>query len=177
MHKFLLLGFLLATPVLAQDQAADLRTEAGCGPAKTKFDVKVDKKQHTVTQPEAGKAMVYVIEEYQSDPHSQTLGHVTTRVGLDGKWVGATHEGSYISFPVEAGTRRMCSDVQSIFVPTGKLSGAAQLNAEPGKIYYYRVVVVDEREKQPRLQVKPMDEAEGLLMVAKSGQSTWKVKQ
>jgi len=173
--KFLLLGLLLATPVLAQDQAADLRTEAGCGPANTKFDVKVDKKLHAVTQPEAGKALVYVIEEYQSDPRFQTIGHVTARVGLDGKWVGATHEGSYISFPVEAGSRRMCSDVQSMLV--GKLSGAAELNAEPGKIYYYRVVVVDEREKQPRLQVEPMDEAEGLLMVSKSGQSTWKVKK
>ena len=177
MHKFLFLGFLLATPVLAQDQVADLRTEAGCGPAKTKFDVKVDKKQHTITQPEAGKALVYVIEEYQSDPHSQTLGHVTTRVGLDGKWVGTTHEGSYISFPVEAGTRRMCSDVQSMFAAARKLSGAAELNAEAGKIYYYRVVVLDERERQPQLLVKAMDEAEGLLMVSKSGQSTWKVKQ
>jgi len=75
---------------------------------------------------------VYAIEEYQSNPDSQTLGHVTTRVGLDGKWVGATHEGSYISFPVEAGTRRMCSDVQSMFVPAGKSSGAAELDAYPG---------------------------------------------
>ena len=89
--KFLLLGLLLVTPVLAQDQAADLRTEAGCGPAKTKFDVKVDKKQHVVTQPEAGKALVYVFEEYQSDPRYPPIGHLTTRVGLDGKWVGATH--------------------------------------------------------------------------------------
>ncbi len=176
MDKFLLLGLLLAAPVLAQDQVADLRTEAGCGPAKTKFDVKVDKKQHTITQPEAGKALVYVIEEYLSDPHSQTLGHVTTRVGLDGKWVGATHEGSYISFQVEAGNRRMCSDIQSMFAAARKLSGAAELNAEAGKIYYYRVVVLDEPERQPQLLVKAMDEAEGLLMVSKSGQSTWKIK-
>ena len=177
MRKLLLTWFLLAMPVFGQDQATDLRTQAGCGPADMKFDVKVDKKQHAVTQPEAGKALVYVIEEYQSDPHFQTIGHVTTRVGLDGKWVGATHEGSYISFPVEAGNRRMCSDVQSMFAAARKLSGAVELDAEAGKIYYYRVVVADEREKQAWLQVKRMDEAEGLLMVSKSGQSSWKVKK
>ena len=49
MYKFLLLEFLFATPVLAQDQAAVLRAEAGCGPPKTKFDVKVDKKQNTLS--------------------------------------------------------------------------------------------------------------------------------
>jgi hypothetical protein len=57
------------------------------------------------------------------------------------------------------------------------LSGAAQLNAEAGKTYYYRVVVVDDNKQQPQLWVKAMDEPEGLLMVSKSGQSIWKVKK
>jgi hypothetical protein len=175
-QKFLLLGLLLATPALGQDQAQDLRTEAGCGPAKMKFDVKVDQKQHAVTQPEAGKALVYLIEQYQSDPHSQVIGHVTTRVGLDGKWVGATHEGSYMAFSVEAGTRRVCSDVQSIFAAAAKLSGAFELNAEPGRTYYLRVLVVDLKDRQPHLRVAALDEAEGLLMVSKTGRGTWKVK-
>ena len=177
MNKFLLLGLLLATPVLAQDQSADLRTEAGCGPANTKFDVKVDKKQHVMIQPEAGKALVYVFEEFQPDPHYPHLGHVTTRIGLDGKWVGATHEGSYISFPVEAGTRRICSDVQSVFLRAGALSNAAEFNAEAGKIYYYRVLVVDDVQRKARMWVKEMDEPEGLLMVSNSAQSNWKAKQ
>jgi hypothetical protein len=38
-------------------------------------------------------------------------------------------------------------------------------------------VAVDEREKEPRVLVKPMNEPEGLLMMSKSRQSTWKVKQ
>jgi N-formylglutamate amidohydrolase len=59
---------------------------------------------------------------------------------------------------------------------TQKLSGAAPLNAEAGKTYYYRVVVDDNRQ-QPQLWVKAMDEPEGLLMVSKSGQSNWKVKK
>ena len=107
---------------------------------KTQFDVKVDKKQHSVTQSGSDKALVYVVEEYKTNPRFHTIGHVTTRAGLDGNWVGATHEGSYISFFVEPGTHRFCSDVQSMLA-TRKLSGAAQLNAEAGKTYYYRVVV------------------------------------
>jgi hypothetical protein len=178
MHKFIFLAMLLAAPmfVFAQDQAADLRTGAGCGPTKTRFDVKVDKTQHSAAELESGKALVYVIEEYRSDPHFRTIGHVTTRAGLDGNWVGAIHEGSYISFQVEPGAHRLCSDVQSMFIAP-KLSGAAQLNAEAGKTYYYRVVVVDTNERQPQLWVKAMDEPEGMLMVSKSGQSNWKVKK
>jgi hypothetical protein len=177
MHRFIFLVMLLAAPVFAQDQATDLRTAAGCGPTKTQFDVKVDKKQHSVAQSESGKALVYVIEEYKSDPHFRTIGHVTTRAGLDGNWVGATHEGSYISFLVEPGAHRLCSDVQSMFAAALKLSEAVQLNAEAGKTYYYRVAVVDEHKQQTQLWVKAMDEPEGLLMVSKSGQSNWKVKK
>jgi hypothetical protein len=177
MHRFIFLMLFLAAPVFAQDQSTDLRAAAGCGPAKTQFAVKVDNKQHSLAQSEPGKALVYVIEEYRSDPHFRTIGHVTTRAGLDGNWVGATHEGSYISFSVEPGTHRLCSDVQSIFAPALKLSGAAQLNAEAGKTYYYHVVVAENTKQQTQFWVKAMDEPEGLLMVSKSGQSNWKVKK
>jgi hypothetical protein len=67
--------------------------------------------------------------------------------------------------------------VQSRFAAALKLSGAAQLNAEAGKTYYYRVVVLEDNDRQPQLWVKAMDEPEGLLMVSKSGQSNWKVKK
>jgi len=175
MHRFIFLVVLLAAPAFAQDQATDLRAAAGCGPTKTQFDVKVDKNQRSVAQSGSDKALVYVVEEYKTDPRFHTIGHVTTRAGLDGTWVGATHEGSYISFLVEPGIHQLCSDVQSMFA-TKKLSGAASLNAEAGKTYYYRVVVDDKRQ-QPQLWVKAMDEPEGLLMVSKSGQSNWKVKK
>jgi hypothetical protein len=177
MRNLVFLALLLAAPVFGQDQAIDLRTAAGCGSAKTQFDVKVDKKQHAVTQPESGKALVYVIEEYKSDPHYHTFGHVTTRVGLDGNWVGATQDGAYVSFLVEPGVHRLCSDVQSILAWAQKLSGAAQLDVEAGKTYYYRIVLEDDDKRQPALRVKEADEPEGLLMLSKSAQSTWKEKK
>ena len=177
MHKYMFLALLLAAPVFGQNQAPDLRTAAGCGPAKTKFDVKTDKKQHAVTQPEAGKALVYVIEQEDLDPHEMQIGHVTTRVGLDGNWVGANHEWSYMFFAVEPGNHRVCTDVQSMLVSAAKMSGAADLTAEAGKTYYYRVyVMTGEKEQSPYLRLKAVDEAEGLLLVSKSALSTWKVK-
>lgn len=64
-----------------------------------------------------------------------------------------------------------------MFAALQKLSGAAELNAEAGKTYYYRVVVADYDNRQPQLWVKTMDEPEGLLLVSKSAQSNWKVKK
>jgi hypothetical protein len=64
-----------------------------------------------------------------------------------------------------------------MFAAAQKLSGAVQLNAEAGKTYYYRVVLVDKNKQRTQLWVKAMDEPEGLLVVSKSGQSIWKVKK
>src|SRR5258708_23028624 len=133
-HKFLVLGLLLATPVLAQDQTADLRAEAGCGPAKTKFDVKVDKKQHVVTQPEAGKALMYVFEEYQSDPRYPPLGHVTTRVGWAGKRVAPPSERPKFPFPVELAPPRTCPVGQPLSPSPGKSRTPPRSNPEAEKI-------------------------------------------
>jgi len=177
MQNYLFLALLVTAPAFGQNQAADLRTAAGCGPAKAQFDVKTDKKQHAVTQPESGKALVYVIEEEKSDPQYMQIGHVTTRVGLDGNWVGANHGESYMSFAVEPGDHRLCSDVQSIFA-SKNLSEAADLTAEAGKTYYYRVEVwVGDHEHPPQLWVKAVDDAEGLLLISKLALSTSKVKK
>jgi len=176
--KYIFLVLLVASPAFGQNQAADLLTAAGCGPAKIQFDVKTDKKQHPVAQPESGKALVYVIEEEKSDPGYTQIGHMTTRVGLDGNWVGANHEESYMSFAVEPGDHRVCTDVQSMFVSAEKLSGATDLTAEAGKTYYYRVEVTSgDQKEEPQLWLKAVDEAEGLVLISKSALSTSKMKK
>jgi hypothetical protein len=58
---------LLTLPVFAQDRAAAARAAAGCGPDKVQFDVKTDKQQHSESQPEGGKALVYVFENEKRD--------------------------------------------------------------------------------------------------------------
>src|SRR6202042_3574096 len=102
----------LALPGLAQDQAAAARAAAGCGPKQVQFDVTTDKKQHTEGRPEAGKALVYVFEDERRDPN-QVFGSVSTRVGVDGQWVGATHGKSYFFFSVDPGNHALCANWQS----------------------------------------------------------------
>lgn len=175
MYRYIFVALLLAAPAYGQNQAANLREAAGCGPAKTQFDVKTDKKQHTVKEPGPGKALVYVFEEYKTNPGFM-IGHATTRVGLDGNWVGANRENSYMFFAVAPGDHRLCSDVQSRFA-SRKLSAAADLVAEAGQTYYYRVVVKDMRQKQPQVYLKQIDNAEGVLLISNSALSTSHAKK
>jgi hypothetical protein len=184
MHKCMFLALLLAAPAFGQ-AAADPRTAAGCGPAKTEFDVKTDKNQHSVTPPESGRALVYVIEDV-TNPHAMTFGVVTTRVGLDGNWVGANHGQSYMSFAAEPGQHRVCADWQSSLKGLQKLSGATDLTVEAGKTYYYRSEVTipwsghgDQlgNEQTGQVRLKPVDDSEGLLLISKSASSTWAAKK
>ena len=46
MHKYLLLTLVMMAPAFGQNTAVELRAAAGCGPMKTEFSVKADKKQH-----------------------------------------------------------------------------------------------------------------------------------
>jgi Protein of unknown function (DUF2846) len=185
MYRYMFLALLLVAPAFGQHQAADPRTAAGCGPAKTEFDVKTDKGQHSATQPESGKALVYVIEDV-TNPHAMTFGTVTTRVGLDGNWVGANHGQSYISFAAEPGEHRVCVDWQSSLKGLQKLSGATDLTVEAGKTYYYRSEVTipwtghaDEHgnDQEGQVRLKQVDDSEGLLLISKSAASAWTAKK
>jgi hypothetical protein len=169
---------VLALPVFAQDQSTALRSAAGCGPAKTQFSVKVDKKQHAVAQSGAGKALVYVIVQEKPDNLTIKIGDITTRVGLDGNWMGANYGESYLSFAVEPGEHHVCTDWQSSIKERQNLSGAADLTAEAGKTYYFQTeVFLATQEHQEQVRLKAVDSAEGILLVSKAGKSTWKEKK
>jgi hypothetical protein len=179
MKRCMLLLLVCAVPVIAQDRSADLRAAAGCGPAATEFSVKVDKNQHVVTQPEPGKALVYVIAQENLDD-SYNIGDITTRVGLDGTWVGANYGESYLSFPLTAGEHHVCVDWQSSLASRQQLSEAAELTAEAGKTYYFRTWILPTGlagGHREGLWLEQVDSAEGLLLLAKAGQSAWKEKK
>src|SRR5258708_28236012 len=63
----------------------------GCGERKTKFEVKTEKSQHPAPT-DAGRALVYFIE---NDSQFDSFPSPTTRIGVDGEWVGATHCNSF----------------------------------------------------------------------------------
>ena len=175
--SFLLLA-LSALPTLAQSQADTARAAAGCGPELADFDVKTDKKQHPAPQPEAGKSMVFIIEELKTNDLGFTLGGVTTKVGIDGKWVGANKSDSYFFLPVDPGEHRLCSGWQSTLKRYSQLQNALTFTAEAGKTYYFRVLIyAEETDKRiPHLKLEALDPAEAQLRIAVSGLSTSRQK-
>ena len=165
-----LLVAVLALPGLAQDQAA-ARAAAGCGPKQVQFDVTTDKKQHPEAKAETGKAVVYVFEEEKRDPN-QVFGLVTTRIGVDGQWVGANHGKSYFFFSVDPGNHDLCANWQSSLKMYSKLASAASLTAEAGNVYYFRAVVEERTQTPPGVRLEAVDPAEGQLLRAASAVSS-----
>ena len=179
MKRAMLLLLVWAVPLIAQDRSAELRAAAGCGPAETEFFVKVDKNQHVVARPEPGKALVYVIAQENSED-SYNYGDITTRAGADGTWVGANYGESYLSFSLAPGEHHVCVDWQSSLASRQQLSGAVELAAEAGKTYYLRTSILPTGLAGGRhegLWLKQVDAAEGMLLLSRAGQSTWKQKK
>jgi len=163
MTKCLLAVLLLAAPLIAQtpanqppkDQAEIALNAAGCGPSAVSFDVTTDKNLHPLPQPEAGKALVYVINWVDT----------TTRVGMDGSWIGAIHYRSYFSFSAEPGDHRVCLNS-----PRENLRGSAlTIRAAAGQTYY---LFLSPREEGVRWKLEEIDPARGLFLIASSALST-----
>jgi hypothetical protein len=158
-----ILVFMLKTAAFAQDPAAISAAQAACGPKGVKFDVKDDDSQHTVGQPEAGKALVYVIQDYGAP--NCVGGCITTKIGLDGAWIGANHRNSYFSFTVDPGEHHLCANWQSHLARLSQVVGLAHVNAEAGKIYYFRTRVF--AVAGPTFfDIEPIDSDQGKLLVA-----------
>ncbi len=129
--KTLLAVLLLSASAIAQTSSV---TQTACGPDDTQFKVKTDTSQVAVHDLDPSKALVYVVE----DQKFKGLRDVTARVGLDGNWVGANRGNSYLSFAVSPGEHHLCTDWVSEFLPGGRSLSLSSLNAEAGKVYYFR---------------------------------------
>ena len=131
--RSILLFFLFVSPAFAQG-APGIATAPGCGAPDVTFSVEADKNQHPFEKPDAGKALIYIIQD-DSDFHANP--RPTTRVGLDGQWAGATHANSYSYFAVDAGEHHLCASWQG----KGReaYSAAANFSAEAGASYFFVV--------------------------------------
>jgi hypothetical protein len=128
---------LFALSAFAQDPASSPVT-AACGPKDTTFDVKRDATQHTLADPEPGKARVYFIRDTGV---INCLGAcITLKVGLDGAWVGALQDNSYFTLSVDPGEHHLCVNRQSRFATVNRKTALARFSAQPGKVYYYRAL-------------------------------------
>ena len=137
---------------------------AACGPKDDKVRINPDTGRDPSAQPEAGKALVYVIED---DGAINAIGAgITLRVGLDGGWVGAVnHRYPLLSFSVAPGLRHLCVNWQSSFETRSRLVALAHIDAQADKVYYYRVRQWDTRY-QMFLDFDPIDSHMGKFFLA-----------
>lgn len=169
MRKIMLLVLVCAAPVYGQNATTDFRTGAGCGPQKTQYEVTLDAPDKGVIAPSPGKARVYVIEIVGTNNTG-----ATTRVGVDGNWMGANTGKGYISFEVDPGGHNICSDWQSILKARQQDGGAMVMRAEEGRTYYFVVGILVQALD---FNLTEVDEAEGQWLLSISQKSVWTQKK
>jgi Protein of unknown function (DUF2846) len=152
--RSVLVVMILAVCVLAQDQSG--RVTAACGPTGVSYVVKRDETQHTLTPPEPGKARVYFVRDIGMMKCLGSCG--TTKIGLDGKWVGANQRNSYFSVSVEPGEHHVCAN------DGGETFAFAHFSAEAGKVYYFRTRSSSE-EYQKLFDMDSMDSDQGKYLI------------
>ena len=111
--------------------------------------------------PNQPEALVYVFQDMKRDANVTYLGAATTRVGVDGSWVGANHGKSYFFFPVDPGEHHLCIDWQSSNKNLVGMGYAASFTAEAGKVYYFRGKVDERLEREGTIELELVDSAEG----------------
>jgi len=154
--KIAVVALLLAASAFAQDSAAAV--ESACGPKDGGFNVKLDDSQHTLMQPEPGKARVYFIQQKAADTFA-----VTTAIGLDGTWAGANKNNSYFTMSVAPGEHHVCVSVQSF---RGHPLGFVHFAAEAGQVYYFNARVTYGEKTEANLFLDAVDSDQAKYLIA-----------
>jgi hypothetical protein len=165
---------LLTSSAFAQDKPTGGAGAPGCGGPKIKFEVKTEKGQRPALT-DTGKALVYFIE---NDSQFDSFPSPTTRMGIDGEWVGATHN-SYFYSSVSPGVHHLCASWQkAVILLQGRQTAAAHFTAEAGGVYYFEVKNIWHREHGAGdISLRPLDSDEGQLLANKFSYSTFQPKK
>jgi len=176
MVKILLLVALCAGPVYAQQSSTDALTAAGCGSENVEFQATRDKNAHPTPTPDPGKALVFLIGNTRGDT-GVGVGKAVTRIGIDGQWVAANALGAYVSFAVEPGDHRLCINYQTVIKRQGHYFTAKSFTAVAGQTYYFRTRDAANPSPGQSVILQAMDPAEALVLIAKTGHSTFTQKK
>ena len=120
---------LLSCCAFGRDKAAISAAEAACGPREVQFDVTADRSQHPTPNPENGKALIYVFQGSEG----------STRIGVDGKWLGALKPAGYFFASIDPGEHHICAIAH---IGLWNHLSLRQLNAKAGETYYFVTEVV-----------------------------------
>ena len=135
---------------------------AACGDERATLRVELQKDTHALTDhllpdPTPGKAELVFIEDADFR-QSCFLCSIATRVGIDGRWVGANQGNSYFAIAVAPGEHHLCTDWQSTDRDLKGEIGLGEIKAEAGQIYFYRVRIT---RIGYGLELVPVDMQEG----------------
>lgn len=159
--KMLFAVLACAFPLLAQAPAP---ASSACGNLHVNMAVDLDDSSHLIQGPAEGKARIYFI---QDTGLTTNLGYPTTRIGIDGMWVGANKKNSYFSVGVAPGEHHLCLAVQSVITHWApEVIEFAHLNAEAGQVYYYRSRIISSRSGPEYLVFDPVDSDEAKYLIA-----------
>ena len=152
---------LLSCYALGQNKTAVAAAEAACGPRDVNFEVKADASQHPTPTPENGKALIFVVQE----------DRITSRFGVDGKWVGANYGRTYFFVPIDPGQHHLCAIGRS---GVARWVSLRQLRAEAGMTYYLVPHIVGEAVYaiDAKFELSQVDPDQGKALVAKAKFST-----
>jgi hypothetical protein len=156
-----LIAMLLAASASAQPQFAGVA--AACGPKNVTFDAKRDDSQHSLPQLEPRKAQLVVIQDV--GVLACLGGCITTKIGVDGAWVGALQHSSYFSLPIDPGEHHVCANRQLHFARLNQMLALAHFTAESGKVYYLRTRTFAGRD-QSLMDLDQVDIDEGRYFVS-----------
>lgn len=173
MRNFLIALFACSVPLFAQNRPAP--PSFACGNLHLSLAVDLDNSSHRVPAPEAGKARIVFIQE---TGQTTNWGYLTTKIGIDGVWVGANRKNSYFSVPVSPGEHHLCLALQSAFARFApQVIELAHVNAEAGQTYYFRSRIFDSEHGPQYLVFDPIDSDEAKYLVASYPLSTSRPKK
>lgn len=112
-----------------------------CGDDTIHFHVTTQSGQ-PLPDPVPGQARVVFIESVDRD-FCLGCNPITTRIAIDGAWVGADNNHSYFVADVAPGQHHVCADWQRLLDLKVHVDS---FNAEAGKTYFYLVRVTDRKE-------------------------------
>jgi hypothetical protein len=155
-------AFLLITSASLAQSAPAGSLPSACGPNDVKFSVHTEARPSLVPEIPQGSSRLVVFSE--SFNVGSRCGGSVTRLGLDGKWVGANCLGSYSSIDIAPGEHHLCANAGS--KEGVKYTALNSFSAEPGKTYYFRALVfLGVFDPETFIHLDPLDADEGAYLM------------
>jgi hypothetical protein len=164
MVKIVLVAFFFTASALAEDSSL------ACGSENVNFNVTLGKSHSSPPAAEPGKATVFFIQDFGARKFGIGI-RVIGRIGVDGSWVGAIKDNSYISAFLEPGEHHICVSLDSELL--GNPVEFTHFTAEAGKAYYFRSRYMS----GGNLLLAPVDSDEAKYQIAMFPPSVWKRKK